>query len=202
MDGIRLARMPLSQAANAADWYDSLSTEAFATIDPVDMDAALVEQVYALYKIAYAHVPPAGQYLLASAGALFEYDVWVLLHADDDLYGSPIAFMLARTTVCGIKGGLTGGDGTKPANKAVLTLKTSVLNRPGVFTEVSEPIEGKLWGKVPHVGFPEAQRVLAALGKTDAVAEPDGIHYRRRIGSLGSVRKVMVGRPHVPDAAE
>lgn len=194
---MKLARLSISECQQHAstNWYGDLSEPPFEDVDALDIDDALLKKVHALYAASYGKQTDNGLPLLISdPRGLLKYDVWVLLFANTD-DNSPVAFLLASTTACGIKGGLLGTDGDRKSKKAILTLKTAILQQSRVYAEVSDNLENKLKGEVPTVDFEMAEKVLATLGKSDAVAEPDGKHYTRKIGNLGKVRKLMVGKP-------
>jgi hypothetical protein len=197
MKAIQLARLSLSELQQYAgtNWYGDLSTPPFEDVDALDIDDALLKKVHALYTAAYRNETDKGRPLLISdPEGLLKYDVWVLLFANTD-DNDPVAFMLASTTACGIKGGLLGTDGDQQSKRAILTLKTAVLQQSRVYAEVSDDLETRLKGRVPTVPFEMANKVLTTLGKTDAVPEPGSEHYTRKIGNLGRVRKLMVGKP-------
>jgi hypothetical protein len=91
-----------------------------------------------------------------------------------------------------VKIGATGQNGSREARAAILAFHIDAFNTPGVYAEVSPPLETKIDGKVPVVSAAEAKTILQ--GKI-LVADDDGDHYKRNITNVGERRKKMVGKP-------
>lgn len=125
---------------------------------------------------------------ISSPGALMKYQVWEINFAD----GEPVAFTLFKKTRYGLKGGLSGFDGS-PAGKSIqISNLRSKFKQPGIYGEVSHKVEDiALAGGAKPI---PAKYVGAILGK-DIEEDEDGYHYWRTISGLGRVRKILVGNP-------
>lgn len=117
---------------------------------------------------------------------LLDYDLW-------ELCGDPInSFCLSKVTSYGIKLGILGSDGSSEGKSQVKEFLKPFSLKRGRYGEVSHKVEEIFHrNNSPVVCSSLAQKVL---GKP---LEPlsDGIHYRRNLGSLGKLTKVLVGRP-------
>lgn len=118
-----------------------------------------------------------------------EYDVWDLYYLD----GVPIAFKLSKTTPYGVKGGLSGTDGSREAKQIFREYIATWFNKPGNYSEVSHKMEHLAF----KLGVPVVCAVFAAQVLNKPIEPlPDGIHYRRYLKQIGPVVKVMIGRPY------
>lgn len=107
-----------------------------------------------------------------------------------------VAFVLYKVTPFGLKAGLGGGLKTiSGAAKSLILFQIAGFNEQGVFGEISDALEDKILKDVPVVPLKQALGILKAFGK-NAKAAPEADHYFRKIGALGLVKKVMVGRPN------
>lgn len=122
---------------------------------------------------------------------LMEYDVWDVY--EDEADGQPIAFRLSKTTPFGIKGGLSGSDGSRPGRRAIKDYVATWFNDLGHYSEVSHRmLELAVENRAPAVCAEFASRVL----NKPVVPTGDGISYQRMIKNVGMVTKVIVGRPY------
>lgn len=143
------------------------------------------DQVWEMYKESYRAIGLTAQ----SPSDLMEFDAWDLF-LDDAL--KPIAFSLAKHTRFGLKGGLSGSDGSPVGKQSIKQWIQSRTKLPGYYAEVSHAVERLSRGAGAPVVC--AIWVPKVLGK-DIQVMPDGIHYERSIQGIGRVVKMMVGNP-------
>ena len=147
---------------------------------------SLVDDVWSMYQTSYAKI---GLHLRGSTD-MYEYDPWLLFFDN----AKPVAFVLFKRTEYGLKLGVIGSDGSPAGKTHVVAWLGSAFEHPGMYGEVSHAVE-RLTGHAPRVCATDAERVLRKTIDPSA----DGIHYKRAILVVGTVEKVMVGRPlHVP----
>lgn len=198
-DGALLvARLPTGQTAKSADWLTDDHDRRYQATDPLDLPEGVLDRVYELYRKAYARLSPRP--LISERDQLLTYNRWILLvsgpssprrtPAPEKIDG----FALLKVKDAGLKVGLLATDGSPDAKRALVRFAIRCYNTPGVFGEVSPPLETRIAGEVPIVPFRDAIRILKRLGKVD-VRKTWGEHYKRRIGRLGVIEKLMVGRP-------
>ena len=123
---------------------------------------------------------------LNSPRDLLGYDLW-------ELCGDPpIVCYLSKVTPFGIKAGITCSDGSSTAKSEIKSYLRKRFFIKGRYGEVSHKVE-EIAKQVnaPVVCANDAQAVL----RKPIQEMPDGIHYKRSLGSLGTVKKVLVGRP-------
>ena len=119
---------------------------------------------------------------------LYEYNHWKLYEDG----GSPVAFVLNKTTPYGEKLGLLGSDGSRAGRTAVKEYVAQSFFEAGNYAEVSHRMEDlALAADVPIVCAAFASDVL----KKNVVPADDGVHYRRAIKNVGEVTKVLIGIP-------
>lgn len=189
------AQTPLSAADHVANWMTNDNDSHYKEIDPLDFSQELLDPVYSLYRDSYAqYAKSGGNTLISSAFGLLKYNRWIILYDDNDPSREAIGFSIFKTSDYGIKAGLTGSNGGKPAKRKLISFKISSLNQVRIYGEISGRLEEIIIDHVPTVPFSEAEKILNRLGKSD-VKKDDGDHYLRRIGSLGIVKKIMVGLP-------
>ena len=198
-DGLFLvACVPVDQADKAADWLTDDDDQRYQALDPLDLPDRVLDRVYDLYRRTYASL--SARPLVSSREALLAYDRWVLFTKGPVVAGKTptpkriVGFAIFKVKHPGLKAGLKATDGSPAAKRALLQFSIRSYNTEEGFGEVSPPLETKIRGKVPIVQASDAKRVLEQLGKTD-VRRTKGDHYKRRIGNLGLVEKLMVGRP-------
>jgi len=144
-----------------------------------------LDDVWSMYLKAYEKI---GLIVTRPEDFLSEYDVWEV-SVDDT--GTPRAFCLYKSTVFGLKVGLSGSDGS-PEGRALAreSFSTKYL-REGVYGEVSHrPAELARAAGIPVVCANIAANVL---NKTLDVV--DDVHYVRTLMNVGPVKKMLVGRP-------
>lgn len=144
----------------------------------------LLPAVWSMYLLTYAKI---GTHL-ADSSELLDYDLWdVCFHHD----GTPAQFGLWKTTKFGIKAGLSGHDGTPEARAAARDAIARKFKRRGYYGEVSHKVRDLVFAsKSPVVCAVYASKVL-----DKEVVVANAIEYDRKLGSVGIVRKSMVGRP-------
>ena len=117
-----------------------------------------------------------------------KYARWDVLRSPD---GGVSAFFLSKVTPYGIKAGLSGFTDAQ-GRAAQKTRLATFFKVPGQFGEVSHKVE-KI---VLATGAPVvcANLVEGILGKPVVVQE-DQVHYKRQLGGMGQVVKVLAGHP-------
>jgi hypothetical protein len=120
---------------------------------------------------------------------LMEFDRWYLYLNTKD---QPVAFTLTKTTTFGIKAGLAGSNGSSEGKRIAIANLRSNFFKSGHYGEVSHAVEGI----ATAAGAPVVCNAYAPkiLGKPVEPHE-DGIHYTRNISGVGTVQKVLVGKP-------
>lgn len=141
--------------------------------------------VWAMYEKTYRsiglHIPdPQG---------LLRYPVWDLDLGRD---GIPVSFTLYKKTSYGLKLGLLGSDGSGEGKSAALKILRTRFKQSGYFGEVSH--------KVASIVIAAGSPVICAVYAGAVLGKPitptgDGLHYKRSLGDLGVVEKVLVGKP-------
>ena len=182
-----------------AGWLTDDDDVRYRKINPIDIDEVR-DRVYEMYRGTYAGF--SAQPLIPSSHGLMKYARWILFSKVQVPAGEGVtitaddisAFALFKVTNPGLKAGLKGHDDSPEARRAIVRFAVRSFNADGIFGEVSPPIEDRIRRDVPVVPFEVAREVLEQLGKFDTKADGDE-HYTRRIGNLGVVRKLMVGRP-------
>ena len=146
------------------------------------------ESTWTMYERTYSAIG----LILRGPGELKEYDVWDLYVTPGSGGQTPTAFRLAKRTPYGLKGGLTGSDGTHAGKKIVREHLQDWFLVRGHYGEVSHGVERiALAAGSPVVCSAD---VSGVIGKT-ITPESDGVHYRRDLAQVGSVVKVLVGTP-------
>jgi len=193
----KYALIPLSLAKKPADWLLDDESEHYFDTDILDMPEELVNVVFSQYQASYENVDETPRpKLIQDADGLFKYNRWILFYEDNDPNQTVICFCLYKTTDFGLKSTLGGSDGSKAGKRCMLTFKTTAFNTDGVYGEISGPLERCIIHDVPVVPIEKTKKLLNELGKT-GIEECDDNHYSRIIGSLGSIEKIMVGKPHI-----
>ncbi len=193
-----IAYVPADQADKKTDWLTDDDHHRYQAIDPLDLPDQVLDRVYDLYKRTYAKL--SARPLIASREGLLAYNRWVLLIDGRVSVGKTpapkriVGFAIFKVKEAGLKAGLTATDGSQAAKRALIQFSIRCYNTRGVFGEVSDPLETRIKDYVPVVRFGDAKKVLQQLGKAD-VRKTKGDHYKRKIGRLGTVEKLMVGRP-------
>lgn len=119
---------------------------------------------------------------------LQKYPVWWLYMSG----GQPVAFAVFKSTPYGLKGGLSGHDGSSEGRSAAVKAIRTKFKMDGVYGEVSHKVKDiALAAGAPRV---PVEHVPEILGKP---VEPtgDGYSYTRNISGVGRVEKVMIGKP-------
>jgi hypothetical protein len=177
-----------------AHWLVDDTDSRYAEMDALDVSPDTINRVFEIYRLAYSGLNNTP--LIAEPNALLAYNRWILLREASTAEGpGPVAaFALFKVKAMGLKAGLKASDGQRASKRAIIRFAIASYNAPGVFGEISPPLETKLAGDVPVVPVDVALDVLARLGKRD-VRPTHSNHYTRRIGALGEVEKLMVGYP-------
>jgi len=164
----------------------------WTAIDPVDLDAAMIEGVFEMYARVYGRIDDSLN--VAHADGLFEFDRWILVEGAG---GRLIGFVLAKTTPFGLKVGLTASDGSVRGREAIKAFHRRVYREMGVYGEVSDALELVVAGRAPRVSARVARLVLHPKL---IHPEADGYHYGRDIARVGRRTKLMIGNPVLPSA--
>jgi len=200
MDGGRflVACIRVEETSRSLQWLTNDADSRYTAFDPIDLPDNTLRRVFRLYQNTYRDL--SAQPLISKDVGLLKYNRWILfckehvdpesLPEDSDIVG----FALAGVKAPGLKIGLMGHDGSKEGKHGVIRFAIGSFNAKDVFGEVSPPIETIVVQSVPAVEFGDAENVLRQLGKTD-VRQTTGNHYTRAIGAIGSVEKLMVGKP-------
>jgi len=141
-------------------------------------------KVWELYQLTYASIGTS----LSHPRQLMKYNDWELFMDRDEI----IAFALCTKTPYGLKGGLTGHNGTAKAKAVLMGTAKERFNAAGYYGEVSHGMEAL--ARVSNASAVCSAHVEQILGKR-IHRLPDGVHYKRSIKGLGTVEKMMVGRP-------
>ena len=160
----------------------------FMEIDELDVPKKEIEAVFELYSKAYSS--PAlgdGRLFIQTQNQLFSYKRWVLIINGGEISG----FALYKIDHYGLKLGLTASDGSDDGRKALKQLHRKSFKVPGIFGEVSPPLQLVLEKYVPKVSAELAKEILRKPLQPD----PDGIHYHREIRNIGSKKKKIMGMP-------
>lgn len=142
-----------------------------------------IETVWGLYRNTYRNV---GLHL-RSENELLKYARWDVCLED----GEVVRFILWKTTSFGMKLALAGHNGSAEAKHDSVQALRRVFHKKGVYGEVSHKVKDIVLG----AGAPVVCAALAGpvLGKQ--VTPVGEIEYRRSLGAVGVVTKVLVGRP-------
>ncbi len=164
----------------------------FKNIDAIDFPDDIKSRAWEIYRKAYSRI--TGPLLKNDEDDLLVYRRWVVIVDENS---ECVAIALLKEHDHGLKLGLTAADMDNTEARGVLvTFLRRIFNEPGVFGEVSPPLEMVLQGHVPVV---EAEKAVRILGpEKGALSLEDGIHHKRTIGKIGEVEKKMVGRPVAP----
>lgn len=123
-----------------------------------------------------------------SPEGLLKYPIWDLYFHEE----TPVMFNLYKDTPFGLKSGLSGSDGSSEGKRAVVDNLRSKFKQSGYYGEVSHKVEAiAIAAGAPVVC---ATFVAKILGKP---VQPvgDSLHYERNLDGVGSVTKIMVGKP-------
>jgi len=140
--------------------------------------------VWDMVQVTYAKIG----LIVDSPDELDEYNHWELFAAEDRW----AAFVLSKTTVYGLKLGLAGSDGSRVGRHTVKDYVARSFFALGHYAEVSHRME--------ELAFDARAPLVCAVYVSDVLSKPidparDGVHYRRTIKGVGTVTKVLVGRP-------
>lgn len=106
-------------------------------------------------------------------------------------YNQKVFIALYREHNKGIKLGVTGTDGSDAAKTVLVDFHKKEFNIDCEFREVSQSLENVLKGHVPKVPFAQSVKIFDK-GITPTL---DGFYYCRSIGTLGSKKKLLIGKP-------
>lgn len=143
------------------------------------------KQVFDMYQKSYGSI---GMHIKSADELIDKYKIWEVYFLGD----KPIAFAMKSKTEHGIKGGVSGSDGSKEGKKAVVESFGS--ERPFHYTELSgRPREIALQKGLKAVPADEAKKILKEQGHD--VEKLDEVTYRRLLRNIGLVDKTMFGQP-------
>lgn len=169
---LRSALLPLVRIASLG-WVDAVRGEN-------------LDKIWDMYERTYRKI---GLSKASKSELVTDYDSWEVFPGVD---GSPIGFVLSKTTPMGKKLGLAGSDGSPEGKAALIQYLSHNFKRPGYYAEVSHAVEAiAMRSNPPVVCAVEAPMVL----KKDVKPQEDGIHYIRSLSGVGQVEKVLIGRP-------
>jgi hypothetical protein len=119
---------------------------------------------------------------------LLKYDVWEMSMDKD---GSILAVSLWKKTSYGHKAGLSGHNGSSAGKSLAVKGIREKFKRDGYYGEVSHKVKDiALAAGAPTV---PVEYVSDILNKTITPTKDN--HYKRSISGVGTVEKVMVGKP-------
>lgn len=183
-----IAKIDLRFAARSDFAWVPTEQSPYKSIDTIDIDESLLSEVYRLYRSTYAKIDP--KLYIRSKEGLLKYNRWVLIYDESQRL---VAFALYRDHPFGIKLGLTASSGSSEAKSQLVQMHRSALNQNMVFAEVSPPLENVLSDSVPRLLAEDSARVLGV----DLLPDNDRYHYFRKIGGIGTKRKLLVGKPNL-----
>lgn len=144
------------------------------------------DAVWDMYVRTYSKI---GLIISNSAGLVGEFDIWDLCL---DGEGNPRSFLLSKSTAYGVKGGLSGFDGSNEGKRFALDGLRKRFRKAGTYSELShKPLQIALASGAPVVCATHAAKVL----RKDLTPADNGVAYTRIIKGVGPVKKVMVGQP-------
>jgi len=144
------------------------------------------DAIWEMYETTYRSI---GLHVRSPEEMMSKYKVWeVCLNKE----GKPAQFSLFKPTPFGLKSGLSGHDGSPEGKSHAKAMIRSKFKQPGYYGEVSHKVEAM----AVAAGTPAicAAYVDDITGKR-IEGLSDGLHYKRNLGPVGTVTKMMVGRP-------
>lgn len=143
------------------------------------------QEVFDMAKSTYAKIGLP----LSKPSDLLKYQEW---HITTDSDGAPLSFATYKTTNYGKKLGLAGHDGSSSGKAVVKALIATQFHKEGFYGEVSHGVEYLAM----KAGVPVVPNYLASkiLGKPVDL-EDDGLHYTRNLKGVGTVTKMLIGKP-------
>ena len=181
-----IAKIDLTFAARSDFAWVVTEQGPYKNIDAIDIDESLLSEVYRIYRSTYAKIDP--KLYIRSKEGLLKYNRWILIYDESQRL---VAFALYRDHPFGIKLGLTASSGSSEAKSQLIRMHRRALNQSMVFAEVSPPLENVLSDRVPKLLAEDSARVLGV----DLLPDSDQYHYFRKIGRIGTKRKILVGKP-------
>ena len=159
---------------------------------PKDLDLDQRQEVWSLYHTSYGAI---GKHIQSVAAMAAKYKVYWLQDVDGD--STIDAFLAYKSTSYGDKIGLLGSDGSSAAKRSLITQAFKLLRTSGWYAELSgKPAEMAAKSGVPMLRD-QAQVEKVVPGSTWL---GDG-WYTRQIGSLGSKKKALFGKPRIGSVA-
>jgi hypothetical protein len=150
---------------------------------------AFQKQIFDLIKTAYKPIGGHGGFKTPSDVDAEKFFTVIDIDSDPE----PEAVVVTKKRGGGSKHIGLGHDGTSDAKRAVIQKKVKDLKTSGHYVEVS----GKMLDILKSKGVPvvtDEDTVRKVLKGKDIEWHGDG-SYSRHIGGLGTVRKVMMGKP-------
>jgi hypothetical protein len=145
------------------------------------------DAVYDMYQKSYAYI---GTHIKSAKELVEKCPIWELCIHE----GKPIAFAMSEKTDRGIKGVLSGTDGSKEGKRALIDNHYDKLTRPFHYGELSGKIK-EISDKLGLKPIPadKAIEILKEMGKDPE--KLDETTYRRMLRNIGPVDKSMYGHP-------
>lgn len=191
----QFAFIPLSGARENTDWIVIDHDKNYRNVDVLDFPQEYINQVFTLYEKSYQkYTKKNNSQLISDPQGLLKYNRWILFYRESDPDKNMVCFSLFKTTEFGLKSSLSGTNGSKEGKQSIISFKIRSFNTFGGFGEISDRLEELILKEVPVVEFKTAKRILKGLGKKEVI-ETSNNHYKRKIGDLGIIEKIMVGLP-------
>jgi len=154
-----------------------------------DLDQKLRHTLWDMYVDTYQSI---GLHIESPEKLTSKYKISWLIDLDKDPI--PDAFVIYKETKHGSKLALAGSDGTKESKSYLVKKFISLMKTKGWYAEASGVIAGILTKNNVKL-VTDIDKIKKVIGKPDIEETDEKGVYKRKLGTLGMVKKQLFGTP-------